>query len=290
MGKTIKIGNSIVGENHPCYITAEIGINHNGDLDVAKRMIAAAVTANCDAVKFQKRTPELCVSKEQKDVLRETPWGLIKYIDYRYKVEFGQEEYEAIDHYCKEVGIEWYASCWDQPSVDFMKQFDISCYKVASACLTDDELLRKYRTTGKSVILSTGMSTIEQIDHAVEVLGKDDLAVMHCNSSYPAKNEELNLRVITTLGARYGLPVGYSGHEVGLSPSVASSVLGACMIERHITLDRAMWGSDQAASVEPYGFRRLVRDVRAVEKSLGNGVKKVYDSELKVMKKLRISK
>ena len=290
MSKTIKIGNNIVGENRSSYITAEIGINHNGDLDIAKRMIAAAVTANCDAVKFQKRTPESCISEEQKDILRETPWGLIKYIDYRHKVEFWQKEYEAIDRYCKEVGIEWYASCWDQPSVDFMKQFDLPCYKIASACLTDDDLLRKHRDTGKPVILSTGMSTLEQVDHAVEVLGKDDLVLMHCNSSYPAKAEELNLKVIITLKGRYGVPVGYSGHEVGLSPSVAASVLGACLIERHITLDRAMWGSDQAASVEPYGFGRLVRDVRAVEMSLGDGVKRVYDSELAVMKKLRIFK
>ena len=281
------IGGRPLGDSHPCFVVGEIGINHNGDVEIAKRLIDAAKSAGCDAVKFQKRTPEICVPKDQWDIQRETPWGLMTYIDYRHRIEFGQDDYEEIDTYCRDKGILWFASPWDVPSVDFLSRFSPPCYKVASASLTDDELLTRIRKEGVPVILSTGMSTMEQITHAIDVLGADDLVVLHCTSSYPARNEELNLRMIETLSSRFGVPIGYSGHEVGLQTSLAALTLGACLIERHITLDRAMWGTDQAASLEPQGLARLVRDIRVIESALGDGVKQVYDSELPVMEKLR---
>lgn len=283
----IALGGRLVGDTQPVYIVAEIGLNHNGSVDIAKQLIDAAVLAGCDAVKFQKRTPEVCVPPEQRDVLRETPWGLITYLQYRYKVELGKDDYAEIDRHCRARSITWFASCWDEASVDLVEQFNPACFKVASASLTDDNLLRHYRKTGKPIIASTGMSTIDQIDHAVEVLGRQDLVLLHATSTYPSKLEELNLRVIPRLIERYGVPIGYSGHEVGLYTTLAAVVLGACVIERHITLDRAMWGSDQAASVEPQGFARLVKDIRAVEAGLGDGVKRVYESEIPVMRKLR---
>jgi len=287
MKREVKIGNHMVGEGHPAYIVAEIGINHNGSIDMAKQMIAAAKEAGVDAVKFQKRTPELCVPPDQRGQMRETPWGYITYLDYRYKVEFDKEGYTEIDRYCREIGIPWFASVWDEPSVDFMEQFDTPAYKVPSASLTDHGLLRKIRSTKRPVILSTGMSTMEQIRDAVEVLGVEDLVITHATSTYPCEPEELNLKVIDTLMQKFPVPIGYSGHEVGLIPSVAAVTLGACMVERHITLDRALWGSDQAASVEPSGFERLVKYIRVVESSLGDGQKKVYESEKSSMKKLR---
>jgi N-acetylneuraminate synthase len=286
----VRIGKKIVGEGHPCYVIAEIGINHNGDIDVAKRLIGIAMAAGCDAVKFQKRTPEICVPAAQREVLRETPWGLLTYMEYRKKVEFGQEEYECIDACCREAGLQWFSSCWDDDSIDFMERFDPPCYKVASASLTDLSLLRKLRGIGKPVILSTGMSTLEEIDEAVEVLGTTNLILLHSVSSYPASYEELNLRVIPVLQERYKVPVGYSGHETGLPSSVAAVVLGACMVERHVTLDRAMWGSDHAASLEPNGITRLVRDIRLVETSMGDGTKRVTPRELAIREKLRRSK
>ena len=287
MPKTIQIGESWVGTGHPTYIIAEIGINHNGDLNVAKRLIDVAAMAGCDAVKFQKRTPEKAVPPEYQSVVRETPWGLISYLEYRHKVEFGQVEYAEIDRYCKEKGVHWFASCWDEDSVDFIEQFAPPCYKVASASLTDLELLGKLRATGRPLILSTGMSTGEEIDTAVNFLGQDNLLIAHSTSSYPCPAEELNLRMITTLGTHYDCPVGYSGHEVGLQTTFAAVTLGAAFVERHITLDRAMWGSDQAASVEPWGLMRLVRDIRVIERALGDGVKQVYPSEIKARQKLR---
>lgn len=289
MTDTVRIGDRPVGDGHPAYIAAEIGINHNGNLDIAKSLVDAALAAGCDAVKFQKRTPELCVPAEYQDVMRETPWGLMSYMDYRHRVEFGQEGYETIDRYCKEEGIDWFASCWDRPSVDFIEQFDPVCYKIASASLTDDELLQHINSTGRPVVLSTGMSTMEQIRHAVSLLDENRLVIAHSTSSYPCKPEELNLRVIQTLQAQFDCPIGYSGHEVGLQTSYAAVVLGACYVERHITLDRAMWGSDQAASVEPHGFARLVRDIRVIETALGDGAKRVYETERAVMTKLRRS-
>lgn len=287
MPKTIKIGDQLIGEKHSVYVIAEIGINHNGDLDTARQMILSAKETGANAVKFQKRTPELCVPKEQRDIMRETPWGYITYMAYREKVEFDESEYQEIDRFCKEIGIEWFVSVWDEPSVDFIEKFNPVCYKLPSASLTDHQLLRKVRATGKPMIISTGMSTADQIDAAVEVVGLDDLAILHATSSYPCDPNELNLKMIATLHDKFDCPIGYSGHEVGLIPSVVAVGLGACLVERHFTLDRAMWGSDQAASVEPGGFRRLVKYIRVTEMSLGNGVKQVYDSEQSSLKKLR---
>ncbi|KWT62376.1 N-acetylneuraminate synthase [Streptomyces albus subsp. albus] len=282
------LGDRLVGPGRPVYVTGEIGINHNGDLENAFALIDAAADAGCDAVKFQKRTPEICTPRDQWDIERDTPWGRMTYIDYRHRVEFDEDGYRAIDEYAKKRGIAWFASPWDVESVAFLEKFDVPCYKVASASLTDDELLRAMRATGRTVILSTGMSTPKQIRHAVEVLGSDNIVLCHATSTYPAKAEELNLRMIHTLQAEYpNVPIGYSGHETGLQTTLAAVALGAAFVERHITLDRAMWGSDQAASVEPQGLTRLVRDIRTIEESLGDGVKKVYESELGPMKKLR---
>lgn len=288
MAREMKIGNKLVGEGHPVYVIAEIGINHNGDVEIAKQMIDAAVHAGVDAVKFQKRTPEICTPLDQQNQMRDTPWGYITYLDYRYKVEFGINEYRAIDRHCKEKGINWMVSVWDEPSVDFMEQFDTPAYKLPSASLTDLDLIRKVRMTNKPLILSSGMSTMEQIHKAVEVANGESLGLMHCTSAYPCEPDELNLRMVETLRREFPeIPVGYSGHEVGLVPSAVAVALGACMVERHLTLDRAMWGSDQAASVEPGGFRKLVKYIRVTEQALGDGVKKVYDSEKSIMKKLR---
>jgi N-acetylneuraminate synthase len=289
MPDVVRIGPKSVGHGQPVFIIAEIGINHNGDLELAKRLIDLALEAGCDAVKFQKRTPELCVPDAYRNVVRETPWGLMSYLDYRRRVEFGRDEYQEIDRYCRQKGILWFVSCWDTESVDFMAQFDTPCFKVASACLTDHELLAKVRQTGKPVVLSTGMSTMEEVEQAVEGLSRERLVITHCTSTYPCPPEELNLRMIQTLRQRFGCPVGYSGHEVGLSPTLAAVVLGACLVERHITLDRAMWGSDQAASVERQGMIRLVRDIRQIEIALGDGVKRIYPSEAQARQRLRKS-
>lgn len=283
----VKIGERAVGPGEPTYVIAEIGINHNGDLATAKKLIDAAAVAGCDAVKFQKRTPEICVPEAQRERLRETPWGTMTYMEYKERIEFGEEEFAEIDRYCREKEIHWFASPWDVPSVDFLEAFDPVCHKVASASLTDEDLLARLAATGRPVILSTGMSTMEEIRRAVEILGLDDLVITHCTSAYPCPPEELNLRMVETLAEEFACPVGYSGHEVGLQTTVAAVVLGACLVERHITLDRAMWGSDQAASVEPWGFMRLVRDIRVVETALGDGAKRVYESELPLKDRLR---
>jgi len=288
MAREIKFGNRMVGDGQPAYVIAEIGINHNGDLEVAKQMIDAAVHAGADAVKFQKRTPEVCTPPEQQKQMRETPWGYITYLDYRYKVEFSEEQYREIDRHCREKDIAWMVSVWDEPSVDFMEKFETPAYKVPSASLTDHALLKYVRKTGRPMIISTGMSTMEQIHKAAKVIGTDNLLIMHCTSTYPCEPEELNLKMIETLRREFPKnPIGYSGHEVGLVPSAIAVALGACAVERHLTLDRAMWGSDQAASVEPGGFERLVKYIRVSEASIGDGVKKVYESEKSSMKKLR---
>jgi N-acetylneuraminate synthase len=286
MGKAVAIGNRLVGHGQPCFIVAEIGINHNGDLDLAKRLIDAAVHAGCDAVKFQKRTVEVVYTPEDLARPRESPFGLTNG-DLKRGLEFGETEYREIDAYCRERNILWFASCWDEGSVDVIERFAPPCFKIASACLSDHDLLRHTRRCGRPIVLSTGMSTMDQIDEAVEVVGTDDLIILHATSAYPANLDELNLRCLGTLGSRFPVPVGYSGHEVGLPTTVAAVALGACMVERHITLDRAMWGSDQAASVEPHGFDRLVRWIRSVEHALGDGVKRVYEREIPVMEKLR---
>jgi N-acetylneuraminate synthase len=287
MADPVMLGGRAVGPGNPAYIVAEVGINHNGDLALAKQLIDAAVEAGVDAVKFQKRTPELCVPDDQKDKKRETPWGYITYLDYRYRVEFGHEEYAEIDRYCKEKGTDWFASVWDEPSVDFLQDFSPTCYKIPSASLTDHALLKHARATGRPIILSTGMSTMAEIKAAVDLLGQDQLIITHATSTYPCEPGELNLKMIHTLQKEFSCPIGYSGHEVGLIPTVNAVALGACLVERHITLDRAMWGSDQAASVEPPGFERLVKYVRVTEESLGDGVKRVYESEQVSRRKLR---
>lgn len=277
-----------IGSQQPTYIIAEIGLNHNGSMENTKKLIDLAKEAGVDAVKFQKRTPEICTPKDQWDIMRDTPWGRMRYIDYRYKVEFGAEEYAEINRYCNEVGIDWFASCWDEPSVEFLEKFNPKLYKSASASLTDIPLLKAMKDTGKPLIISTGMSTIAEIEYAVKELGTDNLLIAHSTSAYPCNPTELNLKMIDTLQKLFPeTPIGYSGHETGLATTYAAVALGACFIERHFTLDRAMWGSDQAASVEPEGFRRLVRDIRDIEISLGDGVKQVYESEIGPMKKLR---
>jgi N-acetylneuraminate synthase len=282
----VKIRERSIGPGQPIFVVAEIGINHNGSLELAKALIDAAIAAGCDAVKFQKRTVEIVYSAEELARPRENPFGLTNG-DLKRGLEFGADQYAEIDRYCRSKGIGWFASCWDESSVDFIEHFHPPCFKIASASLTDTHLLRHHRAAKRPLIVSTGMSTLEQIDQAVEVLGRQDLILLHATSTYPSELRELNLRVIPTLLERYGIPIGYSGHEVGLYTTLAAVVLGACVVERHITLDRAMWGSDQAASVEPQGFARLVKDIRAVEAALGDGVKRVYETEIPIMRKLR---
>ena len=284
--KTVKIGNKLVGDGHPCYIVAEIGINHNGSMENAMNLIDLAVECGCDAVKFQKRTVDIVYSADELARPRENPFGPTNG-DLKRGLEFGVEEFSRIDQYCKEKGIDWFVSCWDEDSVDFIEQFGPPCYKIASASLTDDGLLRYHRKLGKPLIISTGMSTMEQIAHAVEVVGLDDLIILHSTSTYPAKTEELNLSVIPALKEIYDAHVGYSGHEVGVPTSCGAVYLGACMVERHVTLDRALWGSDQAASLEPNGLKRLVDYIRVLEIARGDGIKKVYPSETPIIKKLR---
>lgn len=287
MKRELCIGNHLVGDQQPTYIVAEIGINHNGDIQIAKDLIEAAMRAGVDAVKFQKRTPELCVPPDQRNQMRETPWGYVTYLEYRHRVEFGESEYREVANFCKRNGVDWFVSVWDEPSVEIMEEFDLPCFKIPSASLTDHNLLRRLRQTGKPLILSTGMSTQDQIGAAVEILGQENLLITHSTSTYPCDPSELNLRMIQTLKEAYCCPIGYSGHEVGIIPTVVAVALGACLVERHITLDRAMWGGDQAASVEPGGFERLVKYIRVSEMALGDGMKRVYDSELPSMHKLR---
>jgi N-acetylneuraminate synthase len=287
MSREIMLGNRTIGEGHPTFIVAEIGINHNGSLEIAKNLIDMAVKSGVDAVKLQKRTPELCVPPDQQKHMRETPWGYITYLEYRYKVEFGLNEYREIDRYCKQKNMPWFASVWDEPAVDFLQQFNPICYKIPSASLTDNQLLLHARQTGMPIILSTGMSTMQQIKAAVKVLGEDNMLITHATSTYPCDPNELNLKMIRTLSQTFSCPIGYSGHEVGLIPTVVAVSMGACLVERHITLDRAMWGSDQAASVEPGGMERLVKYIRVTEQALGDGVKRVYDSEVPSLRRLR---
>jgi N-acetylneuraminate synthase len=282
----VLLGDRLVGDGHPCFVIAEIGINHNGDPQIAKKLIDVASLAGCEAVKFQKRTIDVVYTPEELAKPRETPFGETNG-DLKRGLEFGQAEYEQIDEYCRNKPIAWTASCWDEASADFIDQFNPPFYKIASASLTDDALLRHTRAKGKPIVLSTGMSTLDQIDHAVEVLGTENLVLLHCCSTYPAQYAELNLRVIPTFRERYGVPIGYSGHETGIASSVAAAALGACVVERHVTLDRSLWGSDHAASLEPNGIMRVIRDIRLVEMALGDGVKSVVPSEIPIMKKLR---
>jgi N-acetylneuraminate synthase len=282
----VRIGDKFIGMGQPAYVVAEIGINHNGDIDLAKRLISVAHAAGCDAVKFQKRTVDVVYTREDLARPRESPFGATNG-DLKRGLEFGEAEYADIAAYCRALKMPWFASCWDEASVDFIARFDAPCYKIASPTLTDDALLRHIRSVGRPVILATGMSTLAEIDRAVDVLGTHDLVILHAVSTYPAQYDELNLRAIRTLSARYGVPVGYSGHETGIPTSVAAVALGACCIERHITIDRALWGSDQAASLEPNGISRLVRDIRLIEQAMGDGVKRVLAREMPVLQKLR---
>lgn len=284
--KTVKIADKLVGDGHPCFIIAEIGINHNGSVSMAKHLIDMALECGCDAVKFQKRTVDVVYTKEELAKERPSVFGTTNG-DLKRGLEFGEAEYAEIDRYCKEKGILWFASCWDEGAVDFIDKFNPPCYKIASASLTDDELLMHTRSKGKPILLSTGMSTIEQIKHAVEVLGEDDLVIYHCTSTYPSNNDEQNLNTIITYKSLFDCPIGFSGHERGISPTLLSVALGACSVERHVTLDRTNWGSDQAASLEKPGLQRLVRDIRQIPTLLGNGVKKVYSRELPIIEKLR---
>lgn len=285
MNTKVKLEHRLVGDGEPTFIVAEIGINHNGRVDLAKKLIDMAVTCGADAVKFQKRTIEVVYTKEYLARYRESPFGKTEEALKR-GLEFGYEEYKEIDRYCKEKGIMWFASCWDEGSVDFIEQFNPPCYKIASPCLTDDNLLRYTKLKGK-LILSTGMSTMEQIKHTVEILGKDDLILLQCTSTYPCDDSELNLKVIPVLKETFGVPVGYSGHDRGILGAVIAVAMGACMVEKHITLDGTMWGSDHAASLEPRGLYLVVRDIRRWPVCLGDGNKRVYESEIPMIEKLR---
>ena len=286
MTMEVRLGDRPVGDGHPCLVIGEIGINHNGDTDIARKLIDVASIAGAEVVKFQKRTVDVVYTAEELAKPRESPFGETNG-DLKHGLEFGLAQYTELDDYCRRKPIAWTASCWDEASVDFIDQFDPPFYKIASASLTDDDLLRHTRAKRKPIILSTGMSSIDQIDHAVEVLGNEDLVLLHSCSTYPAQYGDLNLRVIPTLRDRYGVPVGYSGHETGIASSVAAVALGACVVERHITLDRSLWGSDQAASLEPNGLMRVIRDIRLIETSMGDGIKRVLESEIPVMQKLR---
>ena len=287
MTNKVSVGKKTIGAGEPVYIIAEIGINHNGDIEIAKQLMDVAVETGCDAVKFQKRTPEICVPEEQKSIPRETPWGSMTYFEYKKRIEFEQREFEQIDAYAKKIGIDWFASPWDVPSVDFLEGFNVPCQKIASACLTDSELLTAVNKTKTTTILSTGMSSMQEIDKAVSLLNEVPLAIAQATSTYPAEASELNLRAIQTFAETYNVPVGYSGHERGLQVTIAAVALGATFIERHITLDRSLWGTDHSASLEPEGLKKLVRDIRIIEMALGDGKKKVYDSEIPIRAKLR---
>jgi sialic acid synthase SpsE len=287
MTNKVSVGKKAIGAGEPVYIIAEIGINHNGDIEIAKQLMDVAVETGCDAVKFQKRTPEICVPEEQKSIPRETPWGSMTYFEYKKRIEFEQNEFEQIDAYAKKIGIDWFASPWDVPSVNFLEGFNVPCQKIASACLTDSELLTAINKTKTTTILSTGMSSMQEIDKAVSLLNDVPLAIAQATSTYPAEASELNLRAIQTFAEKYKVPVGYSGHERGLQVTIAAVALGATFVERHITLDRSMWGTDHSASLEPEGLKKLVRDIRIVELALGDGKKRIYESEIPIRAKLR---
>ena len=286
MQKAITIKNKKIGDGFPCFIIAEIGINHNGSLDLAKKMIDIAVTTGCDAVKFQKRTVDVVYTPEELAKERKSVFGNTNG-DLKRGLEFGVKEYKEIDKYCKEKDILWFASCWDEGSVDFIERFNPPCYKIASASLTDDNLLKHTKAKGKPIFLSTGMSTMAQIKHAVKILGEENIVLMHCTSTYPSNADEMNLRVIENWKKEFSCPIGYSGHERGITPSVLAVALGANAVERHITIDRTNWGSDQAASLETAGLYHMVRDIRQTPILLGNGKKVVYPRELPIIDKLR---
>ena len=287
------------------YIIAEIGINHQGDINIAKRLIDIAAAAGCNAVKFQKRNPDICVPEEQKSKPRSWQGEDMTYLEYKYKIEFGKKEYDEIDRYCKQQNIAWSASPWDLDSLDFLTQYNLPFIKIPSAMITNEDLMFAAKRTGKKVIISTGMSTFSEIERAISVLklpgdtaktlrpfhlnekADNNFAVLHCNSTYPAPLNELNLSAIKTLKDRFKCEVGYSGHEMTLGTTVSSVLLGATILERHITLDRNMEGSDHSGSVTPHGLFKLVSGIRELEQAYGDGEIKVTESEIPVRKKLR---
>lgn len=272
------------------YLIAEIGINHNGDLQIAKKLIDAAFACSWDCVKFQKRDPDTCVPEKQKKAIRDTPWGKMTYLEYRHRVEFGHKEYSYIEKYCKEKAIDWTVSIWDLPSLDFILQYNVPFIKIPSAKLTEKELIRRAAKSGKTVILSTGMSTLREIDNAVRILKKfckSGFALMHTNSAYPSPYDEINLMAVKSLRERYKCTVGYSGHEYDLEPTVIAVVLGAKIIERHVTLDHNMWGTDHFASLEVHGMDMLRKRIKEIDLILGDGIKKVTPKEKEIRKKLR---
>jgi len=284
----MNLGKKQLTQNSPAYIIAEIGINHNGDINKAKQLIDIAKKSGCDAVKFQKRNPDVCVPEKQKTIMRETPWGYISYLEYKYKVEFGKNEYDIINQYCEKIGIHWFASPWDIDSVNFLSQYDIPALKVPSASLNDIELITAMKDTGIPIIISTGMSTQKEVDEAITIFSGAELAVLHCVSTYPTPASELNLNVIKTFQSKYpNIIIGYSGHETGLSTTYAAVALGAKIIERHITLDRSMWGTDHSASIEPHGLKTLVSNIRDIESAMGDGIKVVTPGEIPIREKLR---
>jgi len=283
----IRISDKTIGDGSPVFITAEIGINHNGDIDLAKKLIDVAIIAGCDAVKFQKRNPAEAVPEEYKSVKRETPWGIMTYLEYRKKLEFGREEYNEINGYCREKNIIWTASPWDISSIEFMEQYKPFFYKIPSALITNKEYLERIKKTSSPLFVSTGMADIELVQKVVKFLGEENIVLLHTVSTYPAKVKNINLNIVKTYKQLFKCPVGYSGHEVGLQITLAAVALGANVIERHITLDRSMWGTDQAASVETVGLVKLVRDIRIIEEAMGDVKKKVVLEELEIEKKLR---
>lgn len=286
----IKINDHVIGKGKPVFMIAEIGINHNGSVETTKKLIDAAFACNWHCVKFQKRTPEICVPDHQKDVLRETPWGKITYLEYRYKVEFERKEYDYIDKYCKEKPIYWTASPWDLPSLEFLLEYQPPFIKIPSAKITELEFIKNASKSGIPILISTGMSTVEEIDNAVNILEKNsngNYVLMHTNSTYPTPPEELNLLTINFLKERYKCIVGYSGHEYDLEPTVIAVALGASVVERHVTLDHNMWGSDHFASLEVHAMDLLYKRIKNVDVMLGDGVKKVTPKEMEVRKKLR---
>lgn len=287
MPNHVELGGRRVGPGEPCLIVAEIGQNHNGDLVTALEMILKARESGADVVKFQKRTLEVCIPPDQRDQIRATPWGSLSYWEYRNRLEFQEDQYDSIRQFCLEQSIPWTASVWDEPSLAFLLRYDPPWIKIPSACLTDIQLLEACRRSGKPVVASTGMSTPAQITRAVLSLGPDRLVLLHCTSTYPCQIEELNLLTIGTLRERFRVPVGYSGHHSGIWDGLCAAVLGACVIEKHFTLDRSGFGTDQAASLEPAGFARMARYIRNWEAARGDGVKKVYASELPILAKLR---
>jgi N-acetylneuraminate synthase len=287
MSRAIQIGNALIGDDYPVFIIAEAGINHNGDINLARKLVDVAIAAGCNAVKFQKRNPDEAVPEGQKSVRRETPWGTMTYLEYRKKVEFGQAQYDEINRYCKEKEMMWIASAWDVSSVEFLRRYDLPAFKIPSALITDRAYLNILRKLDKPLIVSTGMAEIQLVKKVVDFLGEEKIILLHTVSSYPAKPENINLNVIKTYHDLFNCVVGYSGHEVGLQITLAAVSLGAKVIERHITLDRSMWGTDQAASVEPGGLMRLTRDIRIIESALGDGKKRMLPEELQVEEKLR---